>query len=220
MTRAVTAARCCRSKAAATYTGRTRGIMVHKLPPVRREEVILPEATLKLLDRNVLNFVDEPPAVAPARTIDAQGHPAVRAARHRQDPHHPLSREQPARPHHPDHHRRAGRVASAVYGPCPPAAARDGRDRGCRPHCTRSRKDGALRRIDAQRAAQPDGWIEAGCGYPVRPHHQPAGATRGRAGRPARPHRPGDRGAASGRHRPQESWSSSMARACRSAMPS
>jgi ATP-dependent 26S proteasome regulatory subunit len=32
--------------------------MVHKLPPVRREDVILPETTLKLLDRNVLNFVD------------------------------------------------------------------------------------------------------------------------------------------------------------------
>jgi len=31
--------------------------MVHKLPSVAREEVILPEATLKLLDRNVLSFV-------------------------------------------------------------------------------------------------------------------------------------------------------------------
>jgi ATP-dependent 26S proteasome regulatory subunit len=31
--------------------------MVHKLPPVKRENVILPEATLKLLDRNVLSFV-------------------------------------------------------------------------------------------------------------------------------------------------------------------
>ena len=39
------------------YRGRSRGVMVHKLPPVRREDVILPEATLKLLDRNVLNFV-------------------------------------------------------------------------------------------------------------------------------------------------------------------
>jgi len=39
------------------YRGRSRGITVHKLPPVQREEVILPEATLKLLDRNVLNFV-------------------------------------------------------------------------------------------------------------------------------------------------------------------
>jgi len=35
--------------------------MVHKLPKVRREDVILPEATLKLLDRNVLSFVGTRP---------------------------------------------------------------------------------------------------------------------------------------------------------------
>jgi ATP-dependent Clp protease adapter protein ClpS len=39
------------------YRGRSRGVMVHRLPPVRREDVILPEATLRLLDRNVLSFV-------------------------------------------------------------------------------------------------------------------------------------------------------------------
>ena len=39
------------------YRGRSRGITVHKLPPVQREDVILPVATLKLLDRNVLKFV-------------------------------------------------------------------------------------------------------------------------------------------------------------------
>ena len=39
------------------YRGRSRGITVHRLPPVRREDVILPEVTVKLLDRNVLNFV-------------------------------------------------------------------------------------------------------------------------------------------------------------------
>jgi hypothetical protein len=39
------------------YRGRSKGVMVHKLPSVRREDVILPEATLKLLDRNVLSFV-------------------------------------------------------------------------------------------------------------------------------------------------------------------
>ena len=39
------------------YRGRSRGIMVHKLPSVQREDVILPEATLKLLDRNILKFV-------------------------------------------------------------------------------------------------------------------------------------------------------------------
>jgi ATP-dependent Clp protease adapter protein ClpS len=60
---AVNAARSYRGKilsldADADYRGRSKGIMVHRLPPVRREEVILPEATLKLLDRNVLSFVD------------------------------------------------------------------------------------------------------------------------------------------------------------------
>jgi ATP-dependent Clp protease adapter protein ClpS len=39
------------------YRGRSAGVMVHKLPSVQRGEVILPDATLKLLDRNVLNFV-------------------------------------------------------------------------------------------------------------------------------------------------------------------
>ncbi len=41
----------------ADYRGRSRGIMVHRLPPVDRDEVILPERTLKLLDRNILDFV-------------------------------------------------------------------------------------------------------------------------------------------------------------------
>ena len=35
--------------------------MVHKLPAVSRDEVILPEATLKLLDRNVIDFVKDRP---------------------------------------------------------------------------------------------------------------------------------------------------------------
>ena len=39
------------------YRGRSKGVMVHRLPPVEREDVILPEATLQLLDRNVLRFV-------------------------------------------------------------------------------------------------------------------------------------------------------------------
>jgi hypothetical protein len=41
----------------ADYRGRSKGVMVHKLPAVQREDVILPEPTLKLLDRNVLSFV-------------------------------------------------------------------------------------------------------------------------------------------------------------------
>jgi len=63
---AVNAARSYRGKilsldAEADYRGRAKGIMVHKLPPVRREDVILPEATLKLLDRNILSFVGSRP---------------------------------------------------------------------------------------------------------------------------------------------------------------
>jgi hypothetical protein len=42
----------------ANYRGRSRGIMVHRLPQVRRDEVILPEKTLKLLDRSVIRFIE------------------------------------------------------------------------------------------------------------------------------------------------------------------
>jgi ATP-dependent Clp protease adapter protein ClpS len=63
---AVDAARCYRGKTLsldgdADYRGRSKGVMVHKLPAVRREDVILPDATLKLLDRNVLSFVGSRP---------------------------------------------------------------------------------------------------------------------------------------------------------------
>lgn len=59
---AVQAARSYRGKilsldADSDYRGRSRGITVHRLPPVARDEVILPEQTLRLLDRNVLTFV-------------------------------------------------------------------------------------------------------------------------------------------------------------------
>ena len=59
---AVRAARSYRGKilsfdADADYRGRSAGIMVHRLPPVRREEVVLREPTVKLLDRNVLQFI-------------------------------------------------------------------------------------------------------------------------------------------------------------------
>lgn len=38
------------------YSGRSSGILVHKLKNVRRDQVILPQKTLDLLDRNVLSF--------------------------------------------------------------------------------------------------------------------------------------------------------------------
>jgi hypothetical protein len=40
------------------YRGRSKDITVHRLPMVEREDVILPEQCLRLLDRNALGFVD------------------------------------------------------------------------------------------------------------------------------------------------------------------
>lgn len=47
----------------AEYRGRSRGVTVHRLPAVDREDVILPLRTLTLLDRNVLGFVESRPAL-------------------------------------------------------------------------------------------------------------------------------------------------------------
>jgi ATP-dependent Clp protease adapter protein ClpS len=42
----------------ADYQGRSKGVMVHRLPHVQRDAIILPEQTLKLLDRNVIRFIE------------------------------------------------------------------------------------------------------------------------------------------------------------------
>jgi ATP-dependent 26S proteasome regulatory subunit len=60
---AVSAARSYRGKVLSLeggddYRGRSRGVMVHRLPPVDRDAVILPERTLQLLNRNVMELVD------------------------------------------------------------------------------------------------------------------------------------------------------------------
>lgn len=60
---AMNAARSYRGKvlsldAESDYRGRSKGVTVHRLPNVAREAVILPEPTLKLLDRNVIRFIE------------------------------------------------------------------------------------------------------------------------------------------------------------------
>jgi cell division protease FtsH len=47
-----------------SYTGELSGIMVHRLRTVTREQVILPRATLDLLERNVIQFVRQRPQLA------------------------------------------------------------------------------------------------------------------------------------------------------------
>lgn len=62
--KAVSHAECYRGKilsleqAEHSYSGESSGILVHKLRQVERDQVILPEATLDLLERNVINFVN------------------------------------------------------------------------------------------------------------------------------------------------------------------
>jgi hypothetical protein len=47
-----------------SYFGAATGITVHKLRTVEREQVILPRATLDLLDRNIIQFVQKRPQLA------------------------------------------------------------------------------------------------------------------------------------------------------------
>lgn len=65
---AVSAARSYRGKVlsldgSAEYRGTSRGIMVHRLPRVDRDAVILPARTLELLNRNVIDLVESRPAL-------------------------------------------------------------------------------------------------------------------------------------------------------------
>lgn len=61
---AVAEARCYRGKVLSLetcqsdYSGRASGIAVHRLPSITRDDVILPEPTLDLLERNVFDFID------------------------------------------------------------------------------------------------------------------------------------------------------------------
>jgi cell division protease FtsH len=66
---AVAQAHCYRGKvlsleSAQQYSGLGIGIKVHRLRRVSREQVILPRATLELLERNVLRFVQQRPRLA------------------------------------------------------------------------------------------------------------------------------------------------------------
>jgi tetratricopeptide (TPR) repeat protein len=46
------------------YSGQSLGILVHKLRPVERDQVILPQGTLDLLERNVIQFIRQRPRLA------------------------------------------------------------------------------------------------------------------------------------------------------------
>ena len=194
---AVNAANCYRGKmlsfdGGADYRGRSRGLTVHKLPPVERANVILPDATLQLLDRNILNFVQHraklrqlgqstrkgillygPPGTGKTHTIrylasNLPGHTTLIITAAQVEllrAYTNLARLlQPAMVIIED----VDLIATdrEMMGPC--------------------------EEFHAQHASQRDGRIERGCGYSVCPHHQPARTARGRTGRPTWSGRSGD----------------------------
>jgi len=56
-----------------SYSGESTGIAVHKLRTVERDQVILPEATLNLLDRNVIQFVKQRERLSQFRQATKKG---------------------------------------------------------------------------------------------------------------------------------------------------
>ena len=155
------------------YRGRSRGIMVHKLPSVQREDVVLPEATLKLLDRNVLSFVGSraqlrrlgqstrkgillygPPGTGKTHTIrylasNLPGHTTLI-----------ITAAQVALLAQYMNLARLLQPTMVVIEDVDLIA----RDRNAMGPCEESLLNGLLK------------WIEGECRYPVHPHHQPARA--------------------------------------------
>jgi hypothetical protein len=56
-----------------SYTGQSRGLLVHRLRPVPREAVVLPASTLDLLDRNVVRFAAQRPRLREAGLATRKG---------------------------------------------------------------------------------------------------------------------------------------------------
>jgi hypothetical protein len=57
----------------ASYRGESSGVTVHRLRTVEREQVILPQRTLELLERNVLQFVRQRPGLRKFRQATKKG---------------------------------------------------------------------------------------------------------------------------------------------------
>jgi ATP-dependent Clp protease adapter protein ClpS len=176
----------------ANYRGRSQGLMVHKLPPVERANVILPDATLKLLDRNILNFVQHraklrqlgqstrkgillygPPGTGKTHTIrylasNLPGHTTLIIT---------AAQVELLRAY--TNLARLLQPAMVVIEDVDLIAT----DREMMGPCEESMLNMLLNEMDG---------IERGCGYSVCPDDQPARTARGRTGRPTRPGRSGD----------------------------
>jgi hypothetical protein len=167
------------------YSGHAGRIRVHALQPVTREEVILPEETLRTLERNVLTFAEQRPALRALGLSGQKGllfHGApgtgkthcIRYLAGRLHGHTTLlitAEEMGALPEY-----------MSLAGCC----SRRARHRGRGSH--RARSIGArerLRRSNAQPSAQRAGWFARARRRLLRADHEPAGHARAGLGEPA-----------------------------------
>ena len=99
------------------YSGVTTGIKVHSLHAVEREQVILPRATVDLLDRNIIDFIEKRPPLIERGMSAKKRSPFPRPARYRKNSHAPLPGPRSEGTHHLDHQRRTSRVARRIHDP-------------------------------------------------------------------------------------------------------
>ncbi len=190
------------------YRGRSRGVTVHRLPTVGRDEVILPEETLRLLDRNAVDFRRQSLGdFASSASQDPPGRPAFPGPPGTGKTH-TIRYLATNLPGHTTLIVTAEQMGTArrLHESGAAAAAIDGGDRGRRPRsrATARRWKVAVKKPLLNKLLNEMDGLKGGGRHPVRAHHQPAGAARKSAGRPSRPHRPGDRSAAARCDRPRQ----------------
>ena len=118
------------------------GITFFERPAMVRDDVVLPDGLLERVTDHVLGIAEHRGGPGGARSAPQAGHPPVRSARDREDPHRAL-------PHEPEP-RHDGRAAQRGFAPLHPRRrqgrsrppAGDRRPRGLRPHRRRTARSG------------------------------------------------------------------------------
>jgi hypothetical protein len=113
-------------------------VKVHRLAKVNRDDVILPQKTLAMLDRNVAGFMARAAAQSTALS-GAEGTVVLRASGYGQDLHDSLPCFATAKPYDLAGDGRAGPVARRMLSPGTISAALDDGHRGCGPDRARAR---------------------------------------------------------------------------------
>lgn len=121
------------------YSGHQGPLRVHKLRSVQRDEVILPEKTLELLDRNVGEFVRQRERLRKLGLPIKKGVLFYGPPGTGKNAHHPLSRRPVAGSYYPAGDSRAGSFTGSLLPACAFPSARNDRDRGRRPDCPKQR---------------------------------------------------------------------------------